>query len=69
LATGNFAVIGATLAVVIYLLGKISGGHVNPAVSLAFYLKGALSMTEFVGYVVAQLLGGAVSYYTYKVFA
>ena len=69
LATGNSAVIGATLALVIYLLATTSGGHVNPAVSLAFYLKGSLSIAEFAGYVVAQLLGGAVSYYTFKAFA
>ena len=32
---GNAYVVGATLAVVILLTGKLSGGHVNPAISLA----------------------------------
>ncbi len=66
LATGNFLAIGATLALVIYLIGDVSGGNVNPAVSLTMYLKGTLSTTELAGYVVAQLLGGAASFYTYK---
>jgi len=66
LVTGNPAVIGAVLALVIWLLSKISGGHVNPAVSLAFLLKGNLSYTEMVGYTLAQLLAAAASVYTYK---
>jgi glycerol uptake facilitator-like aquaporin len=69
LATGNYIVIGFTLALVIFLLSKTSGGHVNPAVTLAFFLKGSLSTAELVGYLVAQMLGGAVSFYTYKVLA
>ena len=39
LVTGNAVVIGATLALIVWLLSKISGGHVNPAVTLAFFLK------------------------------
>ncbi len=68
-ATGNFLAIGATLALVVFLFGNISGGHVNPAVSLAMYLKGALSTTELVLYVVAQAAGAAASLYTYNAFA
>jgi len=68
-ATGNFAVIGATLAAVIYLIGGVSGGHVNPAVSLAMYVKGSLSSSELAGYVVAQLLGGLAGFYTFKTLA
>lgn len=68
-ATGNFAVIGATLAVVIYLIGGVSGGHVNPAVSVAMYVKGSLSAMELAGYIVAQVLGAAAGLYTYKALA
>ena len=35
--TGNFIAIGIALALVIYLGGKISGGHFNPAVSFGLY--------------------------------
>jgi aquaporin Z len=66
LATGNVLAIGATLTLVIYLLSKVSGGHVNPAVSLAFFLKGTLTNTEFLGYVIVQLLGATAAYFSYK---
>jgi aquaporin Z len=37
--------IGAALMVFVYAGGHISGGHYNPAVSLAAYLRGRLSRT------------------------
>jgi aquaporin Z len=69
LATGNAFVIGATLAVIILLIGGVSGAHVNPAVSVAMYLKGALSLTELAAYSAAQIVGGASALYAYKSFA
>lgn len=62
--TGNFLAIGLTLAIVIFLFGNISGGHVNPAVSLAMYLKGSLSVQELILYTVAQSAGAVASLYT-----
>jgi aquaporin Z len=49
--------IGASLMVMIYAGGHISGGHYNPCVSLAVWLRGKLSPAGFVGYVVVQLIG------------
>jgi aquaporin Z len=66
---GNAWVIGGTLALVVLLIGSLSGANVNPAVSLAMFLKGALSTQEFVSYVAVQLLGGAASLYAFKAFA
>ncbi len=65
---GNPLVIGAALALVIFLIAKVSGGMVNPAVSLAMFLDGTLDMKEFVMYAGSQLLGGAGAYYAYKMF-
>lgn len=62
LSGGNALVIGGTLAAVILAIGKVSGGHVNPAVSFAFFLKGDLSTTKFVSYVLTQLLAAGVAY-------
>ncbi len=41
-------------------LGRRSGGHINPAVTLAFWLRGAVHRHDLVGYVLAQLAGGVV---------
>jgi aquaporin Z len=50
--------IGASLMVMVYMGGHVSGGHYNPAVSLAVLLRGKMaSGVEFAGYVVSQLLG------------
>lgn len=65
-ATGQPILIALALLVVILLGGGISGGHFNPAVSLMFYLKGALTATDLFGYVVAQCLAGASALYVYK---
>lgn len=65
LAMGNTAVAllantGATvavLAVLIALLGPLSGAHFNPAVSLIQTLRGTLSWPLAVGYIVVQICG------------
>jgi aquaporin Z len=53
--------IGASLMVMVYAGGHISGGHYNPAVSLAAYLRGRLSSTDLTRYWVAQLLAGLIA--------
>ena len=68
-ATGNALVIGLTLALNVWLLGGISGSHVNPAVSAAMLVKGAISMTEFVSYTVVQMAGAVAAYYAYNTLA
>ena len=48
---------GLAIVVLAYSIGNISGGHVNPAVSFAFLLKGELSIPDFIGYIAAQFAG------------
>ncbi|MBP3204300.1 MAG: aquaporin [Lachnospiraceae bacterium] len=48
---------GLAIVAMAYGVGNISGGHVNPAVSLGVLLSGGMSGQDFVGYVVAQVLG------------
>lgn len=48
---------GGIVGVVIGMWGGISGAHINPAVSLGFFLQGRLSMPRFAGYLSAQFLG------------
>ncbi|XP_042364038.1 aquaporin-8a.1 [Plectropomus leopardus] len=51
---------GLALGVLIMVLGQISGGHFNPAVSLSVYLCGGMKLPLLVPYVLAQMLGGMV---------
>jgi aquaporin Z len=53
--------IGASLMVMVYAGGHISGGHYNPAVSLAAFVRGRLDLEELVPYWAAQLLAAAAA--------
>ncbi len=49
--------IGASLMVMVYMGGHVSGGHYNPAVTLAVLLRGKLHARDVVPYIVAQIVG------------
>jgi aquaporin Z len=66
LSTGQAFPIGVALAVAIYFGGNISGGHFNPAVSTMMLVKGSISMERWIGYVIAQVLGGLVALWWFK---
>lgn len=51
---------GLAIVAEAYVIGNISGCHVNPAVSLGCLLDGRMSGKDFVGYVVAQVIGALV---------
>ncbi len=51
---------GAILVVLILTFGPLSGAHFNPAVSLAFALRGELAWRIVVVYIAAQIVGGIV---------
>lgn len=48
---------GLSIVAMAYSIGNISGCHINPAVSLAVLINGGMSGKDFVGYVIAQILG------------
>ena len=66
LAGGNTAIAllanaiatGCMLYVIITVLGPISGAHFNPAVTLAFYLRGDLDRATALAYVPTQIVCG-----------
>ena len=66
LATGQPLAIGLALALIIMVIGGISGGHVNPAVSFAMYLGGKLSQEDLIPYIIAQISGGIVDLEIHK---
>jgi len=55
--------LGAALAlmVMIYAGGHISGAHYNPAVSLAVWIRGKMSIGEMLGYWMSQLSGAILA--------
>jgi aquaporin Z len=52
---------GATLMVMIYAGGHISGGHYNPAVTMGALVRRRIGIGEAVGYWIAQVVGGVVA--------
>ena len=49
---------GLVIVAMAYTIGRISGCHINPAVSIAFLIKRKMTVKEFFLYLAAQVLGG-----------
>jgi len=50
--------IGASLMIMVFATGHISGGHLNPAVTLAVFLRGKCPARDVIPYWIAQVLAG-----------
>ena len=46
---------------IIMFMGKVSGAHLNPAVSIAFSLRGDFPWRRVPGYIVVQLIGATLA--------
>ena len=53
--------IGSALMIMVYAGGHISGGHYNPAVTLAVWLRGRCAGKDVPGYMIAQVIGGVIA--------
>src|ERR1700693_451107 len=53
--------IGTTLMVMVYAGGHVSGGHYNPAVTLAVWLRGKCPASDVPPYWISQILGAALA--------
>ena len=51
---------GLVIVALAYSLGNVSGCHINPAVSIAKFIRKDLSLKDLAGYIVSQFLGGIV---------
>ncbi len=51
---------GLVIVAMAYSIGNISGCHINPAVSLAMLIRKQLTVTDFICYVAAQVIGAAL---------
>ena len=60
---GSFAplAIGAALMVMVYAGGHISGGHYNPAVTVAVWLRGKCPSADVPGYIASQVVAGVAA--------
>ncbi|MDX6347895.1 MAG: aquaporin [Streptomyces sp.] len=53
--------IGASLMIMVYAGGHISGGHYNPAVTMAALVRGRIGIRDAVGYWIAQVVAGVLA--------
>ena len=62
LSTGNpyYIALGFLLAI---LIANVSGGHINPVVTMVKYIQGALTQQQVMSYVSAQVTGALAAYY------
>jgi aquaporin Z len=70
IATGNPLAMGAALALAVLMTANISGGYVNPAVTIAMAAAGKLEVNEIIPYVLSQIFGALVAiqvYIRYKI--
>ena len=58
---GIALIFGLVVTAMCYSIGNISGCHINPAVSLAMLISRRMNIIDFMGYVVAQMLGGVAA--------
>src|SRR4029078_495727 len=59
--TGNALAIGATLMVMIFAGGHVSGAHYNPAVTLAVLIRGKVTSQDAIIYMVVQVIAAIIA--------
>ena len=57
---GIALVFGLIVMAVIYAVGNISGAHLNPAVTIGFWVAGRMKAKEIPGYIMTQIMGGCI---------
>ncbi|MDN5204166.1 aquaporin [Fulvivirgaceae bacterium BMA10] len=53
--------IGSTLMIMVYAGGPISGGHYNPAVTLAVWMRGKCDAKDVAPYMISQVIGASLA--------
>ncbi len=52
---------GIVVMAMVFAFGPISGAHINPAVTVAFWVRGLISTSKAAGYIAAQLFGAVAA--------
>jgi len=60
--TNEPVAIGVALIAAIYFANKLSRGSINPAISVALWMKGDLNTTKTLSYIAAEMIGGVAAY-------
>lgn len=63
---GNALWIGGALVFIILMIGNISGGLINPAISAAMYFSGSLAFNEMISYIIVQIVAGVLAFGAYN---
>ena len=66
---GNAILIGAALALIVFLTGGISGAAVNPALTLGLFTTGTFDMLTTVTYIAVQVAAGIGAAWAYRAVA
>jgi Major intrinsic protein len=66
LATGNPLAIGAALALAILFTKSLTGGYLNPAITIAMSSAGQLPSSDVIPYCLAEIFGALVALEIYK---
>jgi glycerol uptake facilitator-like aquaporin len=69
LATGNPIAIGAAYALILLLTREISGGYLNPAVSIVLVSLNKLPVNDLIPLILAQTFGALVALEIFKRFS
>ena len=64
---GVAASFGLIVMIMIYSFGSISGAHMNPAVSIGFFVIRQLSLIRLLGYLLAQICGALIASLSWRV--
>lgn len=57
---------GIAIMIMVYATGHISGGHINPAVTIGFMVTKRIEIGKGIGYIVSQLAGGVLAGFTLR---
>tara|TARA_B100001287_G_scaffold72725_1_gene60337 strand:- start:1756 stop:2391 length:636 start_codon:yes stop_codon:yes gene_type:complete len=62
-------IFGLTVMIIVFLFGHKSGAHINPAVTIAFWINGSFDGKKVLPYVVSQILASVIaSFFLYLIF-
>lgn len=59
--SGDALTIGIALAIIVYATGPITGGHINPAVTLALWINNKIKANDAIWYMISQTVGAILA--------